>query len=218
MTAKQLPLSLELGRLVGPGIEDALKALAPRAAAAVERTARLRASGKVGFMDLPDNRDGARAAMDHVRALPEDIDTMVVLGIGGSSLGPHALYSALGRPYDAARPRAPGMPRRLFFPDNADPVTFAAILDMGPPEKTLWAVVTKSGGTAETAAQFLVVYERLERALGTERARRHLIATTDPEGGTLRKLATELDLPHTTPCGSTMSPSRVTSPRAGACW
>lgn len=177
------------------GLEEAdVARMAPRAAEAVDTTARLRASGRIGFFDLADGRDVAKRALDYARRLPPEIENFVVLGIGGSSLGPRALYAALARPFDPLRPRAPGMPRRLFFPDNVDPVTFAGLLEMCSPEKTVWNVVTKSGGTAETAAQTLVVFERLEKALGRERARRHIVVTTDPEKGALRRLAQTLGL------------------------
>lgn len=171
-----------------------MERIADQARAAVDRTLALRDAGSVGFLDLPDDRATARACMDLARDLPPEIDTMVVLGIGGSSLGPRALYSALGRPFDALRERAPGMPRRLFFPDNPDPVTFRALLELLPPERTLYNVVTKSGGTAETAAQLLVVWDHLVRALGPDKARAHVVATTDPEGGVLRRLVGELGL------------------------
>jgi glucose-6-phosphate isomerase len=81
------------------------------------------------------------------------------------------------------------MPRRLFFPDNIDPATFAALLERLPLQRTLWNVVTKSGGTAETCAQFLVVADRLEAALGAARARHHVVCTTDPAKGALRATA-----------------------------
>lgn len=192
-------LHLDFTNLMEAGVGEAgireaeLDAMAGRAAEAVETTARLRAAGTVGFLDLPDQRAAARATMDYARDLPDAIDTMVVLGIGGSSLGPHAVYSALGPPYDALRSRTPGMPRRLLFPDNVDPVTFRGMLQVCPLERTVFNVVTKSGGTAETAAQLLVVAELLERELG-EAWKRHLVVTTDPDGGVLRRLATELGL------------------------
>jgi len=173
------------------GISPAeLEARSERAADAVAVTLERRRKGEIGFLDLPDDRATARACMDFARALPPEIDTMVVLGIGGSSLGPRALYSALARPFDALRPRAPGMPRRLFFPDNVDPVTMRGLLEVVDPERTVWNVVTKSGGTAETAAQLLVIDEWLQDKLGPERAQRHLVATTDPAKGALRKTAT----------------------------
>lgn len=189
------PLTLDLTGLTsavlhehGPTASE-IAALAPAARAARETILARRARGEIGFLDLPDDRATARACLDYASALPPAVDTMVVLGIGGSSLGPRALYSALARPLDALRPRAPGMPRRLLFPDNADPVTMRAVLEVCDPARTVWNVVTKSGGTAETAAQLLVVAEHLERALG-ERARDHVVATTDPTAGALRATAT----------------------------
>lgn len=188
------PLTLDLTGLTSAvlgdhGPSDAeIRAFAPAARDALATILARRDKGELGFFGLPDDRAAARACLDYARALPPAVDTMVVLGIGGSSLGPRALYSALARPMDALRPRSPGMPRRLLFPDNADPVTMRAVLEVCDPERTVWNVVTKSGGTAETAAQLLVVAEHLERALGA-RARDHIVATTDPEGGALRATA-----------------------------
>lgn len=188
------PLTLDLTGLTaavlgdqGPG-DDEIAELASAARVARETILARRAAGELGFWDLPDDRAAARACLDYARDLPPQIDTMVVLGIGGSSLGPRALYSALARPLDALRSRAPGMPRRLLFPDNADPVTMRAILEVCDPARTVWNVVTKSGGTAETAAQLLVVADHLERTLGPA-AKDHIVATTDPKAGALRATA-----------------------------
>jgi glucose-6-phosphate isomerase len=165
--------------------------MAEPARRALETTQARRAKGEIGFLDLPEDRAAARACMEYASSLDPAIDTVVVLGIGGSSLGPRALYSALARPFDQLVARGNGMPRRLFFPDNIDPVTFAALLERLPLEKTLWNVVTKSGGTAETCAQFLVVAERLEKAFGLDGAKKRLVATTDPKKGALRATAIE---------------------------
>lgn len=198
--AMDLPLRIDLTGLTEAGVgaggirHAELDSLAERAAGAVSAIAARRASGEVGFFDLPDNRELAREAMDFARELPADIDTMVVLGIGGSSLGPHAVYSALAPAFDIARPRVPGMPRRLFFPDNPDPVTFQALFDLIDPARTVFCAVTKSGGTAETSAQLLVTLDRLESAVGAGQLQRHLVAITDPASGALRKVARELDL------------------------
>lgn len=177
------------------GISEAdLDQASEAARAAVDTTLTRRERGDIGFLDVPEDRALARQVMEYARALPDAIDTMVVLGIGGSSLGPHALYSALARPYDQLRPRAPGMPRRLFFPDNVDPVTVAGLLHLCQPQRTVFNVVTKSGGTAETAAQFMVVLEFLQRELGADAATRHLVVTTDPENGSLRRVADRMNL------------------------
>jgi glucose-6-phosphate isomerase len=176
--------------LVPPGGEAWLGERAAAARDAVAATLARRSSGEVGFFDLVDDAATPKACLDYAAALDPAIDTMVILGIGGSSLGPRALYSALARPFDALRARSPGMPRRLVFADNADPATFRALVETLPPESTLWNVVTKSGGTAETAAQLLVLVDHLDRALGPDRARRHVVATTDPTKGALRTTAT----------------------------
>ena len=189
------PLTLDLNGLTAAVVGDHgateadLDALVAPAAAAVATIAARRARGELGFFDLPADRATARACLEAARAFPPEVDTMVVLGIGGSSLGPKALYSALAPPLDALRSRAPGLPRRLLFPDNADPSTLSAILEVCDPARTVWNVVTKSGGTAETAAQLLVVADHLERALGQDRAARRIIATTDPTAGALRATA-----------------------------
>lgn len=192
-------LELDLTCLTAAGVGEAglsdaeLDAAAARAVQAFDAALALRASGKVGFWELPDARDVARRCLDWARALPPAIEDVVVLGIGGSALGGRALYAALARPYEPLRPRAPGLPRRLWFPDNVDPAGFASLLQLCPPERTVFDVVTKSGGTAETAAQLLVVVDRLRRALG-DGWKRHVVLTTDPEKGALRQVARELGL------------------------
>ena len=191
-----LPIRLDLNGLTAAvvgdqGVDEAdLDAIAGPAAVAVDAILGRRGTGEIGFFDLPDDRATAQACLDYARDLPPEIDTMVVLGIGGSSLGPKALYSALGRPLDPLRSRTPGAPRRLLFPDNADPATLGAVLEVCDPARTVWNVVTKSGGTAETAAQLLIVAEHLAKTLGPDAVARHLVATTDPEVGALRAAAT----------------------------
>lgn len=201
VAAAQSRISIDFTNLMAAGVADCglseadLDSWSDRAAEAASSIGERRRRGEIGFLDLPDDRNAARSVLEFARDLPPDIDTVVVLGIGGSSLGPHALYSALGRPLDALRPRTPGMPRRLLFPDNSDPATFEAIVEMCPPERTLWNVVTKSGSTAETAAQLLIVFDLLEKSVGADKIAEHLVVTTDPGKGALRKVASELGLP-----------------------
>jgi len=187
-------IELDLTGLMA-GADTTLEALAGAARGAFGAARARIDAGEVGFAALPDDRALAQRCMDFAGALPAEVDTMVVLGIGGSSLGPHAVYSALARPFDVLRERAPGMPRRLFFPDNADPVTFRGLLDALDLGRTVFNVVTKSGGTAETAAQTLVLFEELSRSLGSDALARHVVVTTDPERGSLREVAQRFSLP-----------------------
>jgi glucose-6-phosphate isomerase len=199
MSANQLVLDATALTAAGIGDkgpdEHAISALADAARRALEHTLARRQRGEIGFLDLPDGRATARACMDFSRALEPEIDTVVTLGIGGSSLGPRALYSALAQPFDQLASRSPGMPRRLFFADNIDPVTFAALIERLPFDRVLWNVVTKSGATAETCAQLLVIADQLDKRLGPERARKHVACTTDPEAGALRAIARDRGYP-----------------------
>jgi glucose-6-phosphate isomerase len=139
-----------------------------------------------GWVTLPDATATARSASRYASALPGSIRHVVILGIGGSSLGPLALYSAMRHPFlDASAGRT------LRFLDNVDPDTVSATLDALDPAQTLHVVITKSGSTAETASQFLVSWEKAKRDLG-DRCREHFVFVTDPVRGDLRALATRL--------------------------
>src|SRR5690606_10420752 len=83
---------------------------------------------------------------------------------------------------------------RLMVLENVDPTTVRATLDRLDPRRTLVNVISKSGGTAETMAQYLVVRAWIEEALG-EPGHGHFIFTTDPERGALRELAQRDGIP-----------------------
>jgi glucose-6-phosphate isomerase len=78
----------------------------------------------------------------------------------------------------------------MFFLDNIDPDTIAELLDVIDCKNTLFTVVTKSGGTAETIASFLVFLQKLRERIG-DAYRENLVFITDPIRGFLRKLARE---------------------------
>ena len=115
---------------------------------------------------LPHRTDGARIAEAGAR-LSEEFDAFVNIGIGGSALGGATLVDAL----------APDSPVR--FVDNVDPDFLARILDGINLEETVFSVVSKSGRTAETVANYLVVRDTLEDA-GYEPSE-HLVITTGGE-------------------------------------
>jgi glucose-6-phosphate isomerase len=82
---------------------------------------------------------------------------------------------------------------RMHVLDNLDPVTIAALLDQVKLERTLFVVTSKSGGTAETMAQYLVVRETLERHQLA--VRDHVVFVTDPRKGALRPVANAEKIP-----------------------
>jgi glucose-6-phosphate isomerase len=177
---------------VGPehGVTDAM--LDEMASVVAEQHARLsaeRAAGDQRWMDLPS--DTALAAEINTfaveaRALYRDF---ILVGIGGSSLGAIATVQALANPFRKLLPTTAREGPRFFVLDNPDPEKVAATLATVDLANTLVNVVTKSGQTAETMANFLAVRQALEAAVGPERARQQIVATTDPAEGLLRALA-----------------------------
>ncbi|MCL2574924.1 MAG: glucose-6-phosphate isomerase [Defluviitaleaceae bacterium] len=141
--------------------------------------------GQMAWRDLPHNQDDiVEEILEYVAEVLPRIDTLVVLGIGGSALGPIALQAALHSPlYNF------GNRPRLFVLDNIDPTTIKSVFAMLSLETTLFSVVSKSGATSETMAQFMIVKEMLETRLGKERAAKHIVCTTDTENGNLIKIA-----------------------------
>ena len=143
-------------------------------------------AGNMVFWDLPfDN-----ATIDGIETFAAQNLTryrnFVLLGIGGSALGPIALHKALNHLEHNLLPDADRCGCRFFCPDNVDPDLVSSVLDVIDPAETLFNVVSKSGGTAETAAQFLVILDLLKRRLG-EDWKENLVITTDPERGSLRQ-------------------------------
>lgn len=148
-----------------------------------------RLAGEYGFYGLVDQAATVRQIQAFAEGVGQAYDHVLVLGIGGSALGTRALLNALRRPAwnewdDEGREFFP----RLTILENIDPTTVAAALERIDPRRVLVNVISKSGGTAETMAQYLVVREWLEQALGSA-ASRHLVFTTDPVRGALRTIA-----------------------------
>jgi len=151
------------------------------------------ASGTLGFLDLPDDRALHQQTLDYVarvKVRAGELTDVVVLGIGGSALGPIALRTSLRAPQwnlldDAARGGEP----RLHVLDNVDPANISALLGRLDLRRSLFVVISKSGGTAETMAQYLVVRARLNEVLGEAGARDRLVFVTDPQKGALRTIA-----------------------------
>ena len=162
--------------------------------AAHARFETLRTGGTVGFADIVSDsalRDQSTAFAARARGRYTDI---VILGIGGSALGPIALRTAL-RPSgwnmlgDKSRIGNP----RLHVLDNVDPDTIGALLSRLDLAHSLFIVTSKSGGTAETMSQFLIVHEAIVRS-GLA-AKNHVVFVTDPTQGALRPLARATGIP-----------------------
>jgi glucose-6-phosphate isomerase len=162
---------------------------------------KLHADAVLGFLDLPDDKALHAATTSFVRSMRERsgasaLADVVVLGIGGSALGPIALRTALRPPqWNLLTEEARGGQPRLHVLDNVDPANITSLLDRLDLHRALFIVISKSGGTAETMAQYLVVRGRLDAALGRKGARQQLVFVTDPKKGALRTIANAEGIP-----------------------
>ncbi len=128
------------------------------------------------------------------RRVRDTFDNFVVLGIGGSALGPIAVQQALNHlHYNDLSDESRGGPR-LFVEDNIDPERMAALLDVIDLKKTCFNVITKSGSTSETMSQLLIVFDELTKRMGADHLAKHIIATTDRKKGYLIKIAKQYKL------------------------
>ncbi len=143
------------------------------------------------FLELPDKETSEIKRI--AKEIRGDSDNFLILGIGGSALGPRAILEALSPLHNLLK--SP----RIFIYDNVDPRTLKQILSIIDLKKTTVNVISKSGSTAETAASFMILWDEMKKAMGNDAAKR-FVATTDPESGTLRKLATENNM-RTLPIG-----------------
>lgn len=155
-----------------------------------------RKAGELGFYQLPYNLEAADTVLQMASLLWEKCDDFVVLGIGGSALGGIALIRALCHPlYNLLPKSARGGTPRVFFLDNIDPRTFKSVLDFINLKKTIFNVVTKSGTTAETLSQFLIIRQVLTERIGQEALKERLVVTTSSRKGSLKALSEEEGYP-----------------------
>lgn len=131
------------------------------------------------YGSLPANKDTAAEVLRLVDDLKGRCDNLVILGIGGSALGNIAVQTALNQyMYNFSEKQRNGAPR-LFVFDNVDPAQFSSFLkDIEDQfDRTIFNVISKSGRTAETAAQFLIIRDVLSER-GPEYLADHVVITT----------------------------------------
>jgi glucose-6-phosphate isomerase len=144
----------------------------------VEHIQQAHDSGELGFGNLPFDEAPVKAVTSFAKSHGQR--NLLLLGIGGSALGPAALDAALAKP---------NSDRRLIVLDNIDPDFIDDSLQTIDPRETLVNVIAKSGVTAETMATFAIVRQWMINALGSGEAAKRFVATTDPAKGDLRAIA-----------------------------
>jgi len=143
----------------------------------------------LAWMNLGYNEELVKEINSYAQSVHGKFDNLLVLGIGGSALGGIAVTEALLKPYwnlldNNARKSFP----RIFFVDNIDPDQINGLFEVLDLKKTLVNVITKSGNTAETMSQFMIIKNKLEKVLGSN-YKDNIVATTDKSKGILRQIA-----------------------------
>ena len=141
----------------------------------------------MGWTELPYNQE---AIVNDIIATAKEVRKkfkyFVVLGIGGSALGPIMAFNALKHlHYNELPQKLRGGPK-FYVEDNVDPVRMQALLDVIEPEKTCFNVISKSGATSETMTQFLIISDILQKK-GVNLPD-NMIFTTDASRGNLIKI------------------------------
>ncbi|MHB1315448.1 MAG: glucose-6-phosphate isomerase [Christensenellales bacterium] len=148
---------------------------------------------QMAWRDLPYTQD---AVIEDILLEAEKIrhkfEAFVVLGIGGSALGPIAVQQALNHLHYNELPANQRKGPRFFVEDNIDPERMEALLDIIDPGTTMFNIITKSGGTSETMSQALIICDLLKKK-GIKLSD-NLIATTDRQKGNLIRIARQENL------------------------
>lgn len=155
-----------------------------KAKAALDTLRRRYADLSLPLLRAPERRDDLpllqRAAQRHRR-----VDTTIVLGTGGSSLGGQAFCALV--PGGPQRP--PGEAPTVAFCESIDPLTFGPWLDHAESRSAAFLAISKSGATAETLAQTLAAWSRLSAMHGPERAAQYMTVIAEPGDSPLLRFA-----------------------------
>jgi glucose-6-phosphate isomerase len=151
-------------------------------------------TGEIGFPNLPLDQNTGKEISQAADELRGEIDTVLVLGIGGSALGAYALDAAVRGPHPVqtgADTKAIQVKKnpRLVVMDNVDPGFVAATLTTLNAKRTAVCVIAKSGSTAETLSTFMVTHDWLTKAIGTRKTSKRIFAVTDEHKGDLLAIA-----------------------------
>lgn len=142
---------------------------------------------KQGFYHIVDDVETLREVKAFAKAQNGKFDHVVVLGIGGSSLGTICLQQSLGHLF-ANEQKKKKVPT-LHVLDNIDPILIQEIQDVIHIQKTLFIVVSKSGTTPEILSQFMY-FKNILKANQLS-VKKHMVFVTDPEKGFLVDVAAD---------------------------
>ena len=149
----------------------------------------------LGWLDLPVNYD--KVEFERIKNAAEKIkknsDALIVIGIGGSYLGPRAAIEMLNSNfYNVLKKDQRDTPQVFFVGNNISSTYLADLLDAIDGLDISVNVISKSGTTTEPAIAFRVFKDYMEKKYGVDGAKERIFATTDKSRGALKSLADEM--------------------------
>ncbi|MBA7635119.1 Glucose-6-phosphate isomerase [subsurface metagenome] len=157
-----------------------------------------RKNGELAFYELPYRKNEVKNVKKTGDSVKKDMgnnfENLLVIGIGGSSLGGIALIKSLTHQFYNLLPDTVRKTPRIFFVENIDPDEIKGLFDILDPEKTAVNIISKSGNTAEPMANFLLFQKFMVEKIGEENFKKQVIATTDSSKGAMRKIADDLGI------------------------
>lgn len=139
---------------------------------------------KQGFYECIDDHSVIEKINTYAATTANKYDHIVILGIGGSALGAICLQQSLTHIFKAPK---------LHVIDNIDPILIKELEDITELPKTLFIVITKSGTTPETLAQYFYFRDKVDQAKLDPKE--HFVFITDPTKGTLREITSKDQIP-----------------------
>ena len=140
------------------------------------------------WTELPYNQAQVVADINETaKEIREKFDNFVVLGIGGSALGPAMVQQAMNNLRHNEQCGCKRSGPKLYIEDNVDPERMVSLLNLLDLDKTCFNVISKSGNTSETMSQFLIISDLLKQRYGKAYGE-HLVLTTDAAKGNLNKI------------------------------
>ena len=146
----------------------------------------------LGWLDLPMDSPTAEVTRIQKAAqrIRENSDILVVIGIGGSYLGPRAAIELL-QGVNRNMGKGKGDPQILFAGNSLSTRAWNELVKLLEGKDYSLCVISKSGTTTEPAIAFRGLKWLLERKYGTDGAKRRIYAITDRSKGALRQMVME---------------------------
>ena len=139
----------------------------------------------LGWVDLPVayDKEEVKAIQEKVNELKDEIDVLLVCGIGGSYLGARAAIESINGLFPTQKVQI------IYIGNTFSSNYLSQVREYVKDKEFAINVISKSGTTTETSIAFRIFKDLLEKTKGKEVARKRIIATTDKEKGALKTLS-----------------------------